>query len=127
MKKILLMATMFLMFGFAKAQSYYFLRNGDLMETRGSSTSTFDSGSILGFANGNYDGKSVVIYWNSKEAFICSTSSSGGWSSKSNFYCDCINNGQGINNISFVGNNTLIINCKDGRVRKKTPSSEGSN
>jgi hypothetical protein len=105
-------------------QSYYFLKNGKLMETRGVITSDFvynnGSTSILGFVKGIYENKSVIIYWTRDEAFVCTIGLEMGWTSKSYLVCGCGFNGKGISSVSFIGNNKLIISCNDGRVIEKS-------
>ncbi|MDB0011320.1 hypothetical protein N9E20_00775 [Crocinitomicaceae bacterium] len=114
--------------------SVFFIKNGELKEKRDDgayySTSTFSSnidGTVLGFTQGKWAGANVVIYWTNKnEAFICKLRSSGGWSSKSDLSCQCLTNDNGITNISFSGDNTVIISCNNGRTYKKTPNSESN-
>lgn len=105
-----------------ESQNYYFLKNGELMEQRGGSTSSFAKswgGSIIGFTKGIYEDKMTVIYWTGNEAFMCVLHPNGGWSSKEALSCECGLYGKGVVNVTFVGNNKLIINCDNGKVIKK--------
>jgi hypothetical protein len=130
MKQFLLMATMLLMFGAAKAQSAdYFVKGGNIMVTKGSSTSTFVEGysdPVTDFAEGNLNGKNYLIYWTNKgNAYICTLRTDGSYSSKSDFSCQCRNGNMSISKIKFVDQQTLIITCENGDRYKKTITAGG--
>jgi hypothetical protein len=127
MKKLLLMVTMMVMFGAARAQAAdYFVKNGDLMVKKGGSTSTFQDGGnnpIIDFAEGMINEKYYLIYWKSNgESKICTITENGKWSNQSNFDCRC---GKNIDKIKFIDKQTLIITCTDGKRYKKTYSQGG--
>jgi hypothetical protein len=127
MKTVILIATMLLSCGFARAQSAdYFLKNGDLMVRKGNTTSTFQSSrnvEIIDFAEGELNGQYYLIYWKSNgESKICTINESGKWSNQSDFRCRC---GKNISKIKFFDSQTLIITCTDGKRYKKTITSNG--
>lgn len=130
MKQILLMATILLMFEAAKAQSAdYFVKGGNIMVTKGNTTSTFVEGypdPVIDFSEGNLNGKNYLIYWTTKgNAYICTLRTDGSWSSKSDFSCQCRNGEKSIGKIKFVDQQTLIITCENGDRYKKTITAGG--
>jgi hypothetical protein len=127
MKEFLVIAIMLLTFGNAKAQTAdYFVKNGDLMIRKGTTTSTFEHGGsnmIVDFAEGELNGKNYLIYWKSNgESKICTLRQDGFRSSASDFRCQC---GKKIDKIKFMDSQTLIITCTDGNRYKKTITSGG--
>ena len=133
MKKLILIESALLTYGFVNAQSAdYFVKNGDLFLSKNGSTSTFSEGSsdpISDFSEGKLNNGKFLIYWTNKgNAYICTLREDGSWSSKSNFSCECRSNNNGISKIKFVDQQNLIITCENGDRFKKTitPSGGGS-
>ena len=130
MKKLILIATVLLAYGFVYAQSAdYFLKNGDLMLSKNGSTSIFSEGSsdpISDFSEGNLNNGKYLIYWTNKgNAYICTLREDGSWSSKSNFSCECRSSNKNISKIKFADQQNLIITCENGDRFKKTISANG--
>lgn len=106
----------------------FFLRGGDLMENIEGYAMTFHSslkGKVLGFTEGNFNGESVLFYWTSQEAYICTLDPAGGSKTRKLFTCSCQSKDEeGINRMTLKNDNVLLVNCKSGNTYIITPEGE---